>query len=324
MPGSDLQPILWGLTAVWVVSLLATVYYTNKVRTIFLGTDVSGTPVPLPESLPPAEGEVVTFLADDRVELAGVFLLARGAEPGEARPVVIFSHAVGTGGGAYERHVDWLRADGYHIFAFDHRGHGRSQGLSGHQPRQWVTRYEIADLKGAIAHVRERPEFAPGKIVLFGLSRGAGTSVATAHLAPDVCAVVADSLFTNWHTLLERSRKWARIVLRSDWLGRNVPFFVFYYLGASTMLLSEICDRVPYSSVERGLDRWKGRPLAIVHGERDAYISVAQSRMLAQRFELAPESYLEVARARHNDAIIAQPELYQEFVTGFLSRSLGA
>lgn len=324
MPGSDLQPVLWGLTAVWAVSLVATVYYTNKVRSIFLGTDVSGAAVPLPETLPESEGQVVTFLAEDGVELAGAFLLASGARPGDARPVVVFSHPVGTGGGAYRRHVDWLRQVGYHVFAFDHRGHGRSQRLRGYQPRQWVTRFEVADLGGAIAHVRSRPECMPGKIVLFGISRGAGTAVATAHRCSDVCAVLADSLFTNWHTLQERSRKWASIVLRSAWLGRNVPFFVFHYLGASTILLSEIGDRVPYTSVVRGLDRWKGRPLAIVHGERDAYISVEQSRLLARRFRLPPDGYLEVARARHNEAVVAAPEIYKGFVTAFLSRSVGA
>jgi len=85
----------------------------------------------------------------------------------EPRATVVLVHGVGEHSGRYERLVGPLTDAGYAVYAYDHRGHGRSSG-----PRVHIDRWEQyrSDLATHLAYVAEQ---APGSpTVLYGHSMG--------------------------------------------------------------------------------------------------------------------------------------------------------
>jgi len=89
------------------------------------------------------------------------------SEPASPRVVVTLVHGVGEHSGRYSNLVGPLVDDGYPVYAYDQRGHGRSPG-----PRVYVERWADyrEDLGSFLALVAER---APGRpIVLYGHSMG--------------------------------------------------------------------------------------------------------------------------------------------------------
>lgn len=69
-----------------------------------------------------------TFTSADGMEL----FAQRWRPEGEPKAIVALVHGLGEHSGRYENVVDALVPAGYAIYAFDHRGHGRSPGQRGH------------------------------------------------------------------------------------------------------------------------------------------------------------------------------------------------
>jgi lysophospholipase len=95
---------------------------------------------------------------------------------GAPRAVLLVAHGFGEHSGRYQNLVDYFQPLDYAIYALDHRGHGKSDGL-----RVEVDDYGdyVADLKTFFDLVRK--ENASGDIFLVGHSMGA--SIATAYAA---------------------------------------------------------------------------------------------------------------------------------------------
>ena len=97
---------------------------------------------------------------------------------GDPTAVVAIAHGAGEHSGRYAHVSARLNAEGYAVYAVDHRGHGRSQG-----PRALIDRIDnaVADLDKLIVLARERHPSVP--LILLGHSMG-GTvalSYALAH-----------------------------------------------------------------------------------------------------------------------------------------------
>lgn len=109
------------------------------------------------------------------IQNEGTFRGARGVElhyrtwapEEEARAVVAIVHGLGEHGGRYGGVANYLVPAGYKLYAFDHRGHGRSPGPRGHADR-WADFRE--DVRAFLTLIRKQ---APGKpIFLYGHSLG--------------------------------------------------------------------------------------------------------------------------------------------------------
>lgn len=83
-----------------------------------------------------------------------------------ARGTVLLVHGLGEHSGRYEHVAQWLRGQGFQVVAYDHRGHGCSQG-----PRGGLRRPDdlLEDLAAVLDQVRAQ---APAPLVLLGHSMG--------------------------------------------------------------------------------------------------------------------------------------------------------
>ncbi|WKB50997.1 alpha/beta hydrolase [Eleftheria terrae] len=88
------------------------------------------------------------------------------APPGRPRGTVLLVHGLGEHSGRYEQVGQHLRAAGFSVESYDHRGHGRSQG-----PRGGLARPDdlLQDLAAVIDRLRARHD---GPLLLLGHSMG--------------------------------------------------------------------------------------------------------------------------------------------------------
>ena len=94
---------------------------------------------------------------------------------GDPTAVVAIAHGAGEHSGRYAHVAGRLNAEGYAVYAVDHRGHGRSQG-----PRALIDRIDnaVADLDKLIVLARERHPGVP--LILLGHSMGGTVAVSYA------------------------------------------------------------------------------------------------------------------------------------------------
>ena len=146
-------------------------------------------PLPYPTGIwdPKSHGldaEDVWFEAEDGVRLHGWWIRYR-----EARATVVYCH--GNSGNLGDR-VDIfrkLRRLRVHIFAFDYRGYGRSDG----EPSE---KGLFADVRAACDQVRDRLGVDPRTTLLFGHSLGGAVAIDGALHRP-VAGLVVQSSFTD-------------------------------------------------------------------------------------------------------------------------------
>ncbi|MEX2415085.1 MAG: lysophospholipase [Paenibacillaceae bacterium] len=87
--------------------------------------------------------------------------------------IVVIAHGMGEHGGRYEQLAQQLTAQGYAVYALDHRGHGRTAGCRdkfGHLADHNGWNLVIEDLREVIEQVRKEHPRLP--IILFGHSMG--------------------------------------------------------------------------------------------------------------------------------------------------------
>lgn len=109
----------------------------------------------------------MTYVEEEIRTFDGLRLYLRRREVESARGEVIIAHGFGEHSGRYGPLTDHLIKNGYSVTAYDHRGHGQSEGLAGHVDR--FSDYE-ADLSKVIHLTKSRHD--PAKIFLIGHSMG--------------------------------------------------------------------------------------------------------------------------------------------------------
>lgn len=198
---------------------------------------------------------------------------------GARRGVVLFSH--GNAGNIADRleSIGVFRDLGLDVLIYDYGGYGESSGKAS-EPRL----YE--DIRAAWRYLIEERKIAPGEIVLFGRSLGAGP---TCQLATEVqpAAVIIESAFRSVPAMARELYPWlpVRLLVRSRF--------------DNELKIKEI----------RG-------PLLVVHSPDDSIIPYSHGERL---FELAPspKSFLEI-RGDHNEGFWESGELYARGLESFL------
>ncbi len=266
-------------------------------------------------------GEVVMFPAYDGLPLTGMIIAAEPSVP--RRGLVVFAHEFCADMYSCARYCRPLQQVGYDIFTFDFRGHGQSLCGGDYSPRQWVSDREVDDMRGAVAFIgtwlAERG--LPREIGVFGISRGACAAILVAAENPDVRVIVSDGAFSTDTTIEYFMKRWAYIFASVRVVYENHPPAFWRFLRWCMMFFARREFRCRFPSVRKAIQRMTPRPILLIHGEKDSYLPVEQSRRL---YALAgqPKSLWVAPGARHNQAAILHPERYARLTTAFFDRYL--
>ena len=132
----------------------------------------------------------------------GLELLGKGWEP-QGRPskaVVCLVHGHGEHVNRYNHVAEALTSEGYALFGFDLRGHGRSAGPRGHTPSMEAL---MQDVDGLLEQARARYSGLP--MFLYGHSLGAAiTLIYCLYRKPTLKGVVATG--PSFHTSVEQQQ----------------------------------------------------------------------------------------------------------------------
>lgn len=268
----------------------------------------------------PMLGEESDFYATDGVSLRGTLMRATA---NAHRGLIIFAPEYKCDRQSCPRYCRALLAAGYDVFSFDFRGHGDSAAEDGYTPRQWASDREAADMQGAIAFVEQwlDEHDRPIEIGLFGISRGACAAIIASAESASIKAIVTDGAFSPDSTLELFMKRWARIFAKVRVLYENHPPEFWRFLGRCVFLTCRLKFKCTYPSVRKALTRMIPRPMLFIHGERDSFIPVEQSRLL-YALSAQPKHLWTVRKAKHNESIDARPTEYNKRVVQFFDHYL--
>ncbi len=274
-----------------------------------------------PLDFEPLAGEPLGFTAFDGLRLAGMLIRANARVP--RRGLIIFAHEFTSDMHSCARYCRPLRDAGYDIFTFDFRGHGDSQSEPEYTPRQWVTDRDVNDMRGALSYCLDWLEQRrlPSEVGLFGISRGACAALVAAVEYPQVRAIAADGAFSTDTTIEYFMKRWAYIFARVRVLYENHHPLFWRFLRWAMIAFARREFRCSFPSVRKCIQRMAPRPILFIHGEKDSYLPVEQSRRL---YALAGQpKFLWVApAARHNQAVVLHPERYARMTVDFFGQYL--
>lgn len=118
--------------------------------------------------------------------------------PGQ-RPVVVLAHGFSAVADQLQPQARAFAAAGFHAFAFDHAGFGRSDG----EPRQEVDPpRQVRGYRDAVSFVRTLPQVHPARIALWGSSFSGGHVLLAAALDPRVSCVISQAPFISGSALM--------------------------------------------------------------------------------------------------------------------------
>ena len=267
-------------------------------------------------------GEPLTFPAYDGLPLQGMLVRAPAGTP--RRGLIVFAHEFCADMFSCAHYCRPLHLAGYDILTFDFRGHGQSASTPDYDPRQWVTDFEIDDMRGAAAFAERWLEEhgLPTEFGLFGISRGACAAILVAAENARIRTIVCDGAFSTDTTIEYLLRRWAYIFAKVRFMYENHPPTFWRFLRWAILHFASREFNCRFPSVRKAVRRMAPRPVLFIHGEKDSYLPVEQSRRL---YALAPQpKFLWIAPdAKHNQAVVHHPDFYAELVTSFFDRYLG-
>jgi pimeloyl-ACP methyl ester carboxylesterase len=267
-------------------------------------------------------GEPVSFLAYDGLPLQGMLIPASPAVT--RRGLVVFAHEFCADMYSCARYCRPLQQTGYDILTFDFRGHGQSECGADYSPRQWVTDRDLDDMRGAAAFAEHwlAEQGYPVEFGLFGISRGACACILAAAENLRIVTLVADGAFSTDTTIEYFMKRWAYIFAKVRFVYENHPPVFWRFLRWSMFHFARREFNCRFPSVRKAIQRMTPRPMLFIHGEKDSYLPVEQSRRL---YALAgqPKSLWIAPGARHNQAVVHHPDFYTRLTTSFFDRYLG-
>ncbi len=266
-------------------------------------------------------GEPVSFPAYDGLPLQGMLIRANPAVA--RRGLIVFAHEFCADMHSCARYCRPLQQEGYDILTFDFRGHGQSECPPDYTPRQWVTDRDLDDMRGAAAFAEHwlAEQGYLAEFGVYGISRGACAAILVAAENPSIRAIVSDGAFSTDTTVEYFMKRWAYIFARVRFVYENHPPVFWRFLRWSVFYFARREFKCRFPSVRKAITRMSPRPMLFIHGEKDSYLPVEQSRRL---YALAPQPKLLwiAPGARHNQAVVLHPEFYSRLTVSFFNRYL--
>ena len=263
----------------------------------------------------------VEFTSYDGTVLNGKFISAANG----SKKTIIFCHEFGSDQQSWIKYLSGLPANGFNIFTFDFRKGKEIAGFhrNGFSPKQWPTRRELRDLFAAIEYLSKRSDVDVQQLGVFGVSKGGGLAISAAARSKRIKAVITDGACPVSETIKDYIKKWASIYIESEFVLRHLmPDFIVGFLSCSSIHFSAVKLRSRILSVENDVRRVKP-PIFLIHGGADLYIRPDHAKYLHDRAKSAGKQLWVVPGAAHNDAVVAEPEQYQNRVLNFFRGHLG-
>lgn len=214
------------------------------------------------------------YFPSDGLRLHGWLLPARQMP---AKGGVLFLHGNAENISTHLASVWWLPTHGYHVFLFDYRGYGWSEG------RPTLDRVQ-RDAEAALATLRVQPEVQGLPLAVFGQSLGGALAIrllADPQRQDGVAALIVEGVPTSF-----RAR--AREVLGDWWLTWALQWPLSLTISDAYAPLAAIGEVAPV-------------PLLIVHGEEDTIIPISHGEALFAAAQ-EPKTFWRIAGARHINA----------------------
>jgi len=272
----------------------------------------------IPFGQPISNAEEIHFPTSHGLTLCGCYLTAAGPRKG----VIVFGLEFGSNRWSCGPYCEFLREQGFDIFAFEVRGQGESDPHPGYEPLQWLTDYEVEDYRAALAYLKSRPDADPRGVGLFGISKGAAAGLIAAVDDPYVRCFVTDGVFACHATMVHYMQKWIFIYCRSSRIVQAFP--EWYYRWAAHMALRQVEKQrhCHFPHLEHVIHKLAPRPLLMIHGGGDTYVKPEMARAL---FDLAgpPKEFWLVDGAKHNQSFQLAGDEYQRRVLTFFLEHLG-
>jgi pimeloyl-ACP methyl ester carboxylesterase len=234
--------------------------------------------------------------------------------------VVVFGIEFGSDRWSCRSYCDPLLAAGYDVFAYEPRNQGKSDSMPEYEPLQWVTRYEVADARAAVAYVKSRRDADPKGIGWFGVSKGANAGLAVTTKDPHVRCAVTDGAFGLTSVMLPYMRKWIRLYNENYLVHGLLPAWFYVHIALIGVRRVERQRKVRFFHLEPRARRIR-QPLLMIHGEADSYIKMEMARALFRRIA-GPKELWAVPNARHNQSITVAGAEYAQRVVAFFDQHL--
>ena len=197
--------------------------------------------------------ENVWITTADGARLHGWMVKAKAPAP---RGIVLFFHGNAHNISHYYLAVKGFVEAGYHLLTFDYRGYGLSEGVPSPEGL-------LLDAQAVWEFLQQRPEFAPGKVVILGQSLGGAVALDwIGRTRPEgIGLVISESAFSSYEAIVEEKLNPLGIVR------------IFRKPLASGLFDDE---HAPI----RHVARVSPTPLLIVHGTHDTTVSYAHAQVL--------------------------------------------
>lgn len=278
----------------------------------------------IPRGQPVDEAEEVRFLTEDGLSLVGCYF--RGRQPQRAG-VILFGLEFGSNRWACLPYCDFLLDAGYDVFTFEPRNQGDSDRQADYEPLQWVTEFELRDLRAALAYLKARPDADPRGVGFFGLSRGGSAGLLVGAYDPYLRCFVTDGAFATHTTMVPYMRKWIAIYSNRFLIQKLLPNWYYALFAHIGLRQVERQRGVRFPHLEWVIGRLAPRPLLMIHGGADTYIKPEMAVALFERAR-SPKAFWLVEGAKHNQAYYLAGEEYRrrvlEFFQTYLAKPPGA
>ena len=243
--------------------------------------------------------ETVRFPTRNELQLHGWWIPQK---EGMNKPVLILLHGWRRNA---ERMMPYIQAlNGYNLFVFDSRNHGKSDSDTFSSMPRFAE-----DLIAALDHLdHDLAGRHSGKYGVIGLSMGGAAAIYAASLDDRLSAVVTVGAFAN-----------AADVMRREYRKRHIPYFPLVYL-VFEYFQYHIGLRFKEFAPENNIGKSKARFL-LVHGKLDETAPYSHAERLQAAACSGQAELLTLAGAGHSDC--HEAALFWPAVNAFLDRFLG-
>ena len=280
--------LLWALGAAGLVYVIR--HPKRKTFAVALGQGNPTDPADLQ-----LDAQEVTFTLTDGLRTPGWGI--QGQNPD--RPTIVIVHGFGDSRYGALRRVPMVLPYARKVVVFDLPGQGESESKHGYGGLR-----EPDDVLQVLEELE--PDDAR-RVVLLGVSMGAGVAIAAAAKAEDalrqaILGVIAESPYRHWdeplHNMFRHRRypRWPIIPLAGLWLGLTAKGFKQF-------------DRTTHAAK-------LACPLLVLHGSEDGLCPIDSARQIA---DAAPQGrIIEIEGGHHNDLPFEHEPAYHAAIDDFL------